>query len=184
MTEVVMDKENRRDFERLLNWEEGDGDNESVNFEEVTARFNVEGIFDDENPPKMEDNNESDDDDENNDLMCLDSSKNRDGVLKKLGNSKHKPFDKKTVEDGFLTGKVLLLDIKRIRIEEKRKEKRKIDLVLASVASFKQERNKRRKIMLEQKEQEKSGDIFKRPMMDWENEYIEYSNEISSNINN
>ena len=75
------------------------------------------------------------------------------------------------------------MDIKRIRIEEKRKEKRKIDLVLASVEFFKQERNKRRKIMLEQKEQEKSGDIFRRPMMDWENEYVEYTNEIRSNIN-
>ena len=69
------------------------------------------------------------------------------------------------------------------RGEEKRKEKRKIDLVLASVEFFKQVRNERRKIMLEQKDQEKSGDIFRRPMMDWENEYVEYTKEIRSNIN-
>ena len=54
--------------------------------------LDCEGVFDKENPPSVDEDGEEVDDD-GDEMMRLDTEINRDTSLKRLGNSKHKPFN-------------------------------------------------------------------------------------------
>lgn len=141
----------------------------------MSTRVNVTGIFDDENPPVMEED-DSEDEMDVDDLICLGDETNRDSMLKKLGNSKHKPLSKQALDDSFRSGESMLINIKSVRDAERMKEKNKVGEIYESVAYFTQERNKRRRILLEQTEKEKSGALFERELDDWEKDHMDYVN--------
>ena len=163
------------EFRRLLRGEFNGEDDESVNDVAPSTRVNVTGIFDDENPPVMEED-DSEDEMDVDDLICLGDETNRDSMLKKLGNSKHKPLSKQALDDSFRSGESMLINIKSVRDAERMKEKNKVGEIYESVAYFTQERNKRRRILLEQTEKEKSGALFERELDDWEKDHMDYVN--------
>ena len=53
-------------------------------------------------------------DDDGAGLICLESEENRESILKRLGSSEHKPFNKYALEDGFMLGKEQLADVVEI----------------------------------------------------------------------
>ena len=79
--ESDQDVVNKGEFRRLLVEGSVTEDNESVNGTEDQPELNYEGIFDKENPRVY--------DEDGDELMCLESEKNRDSILKSLGNSEH-----------------------------------------------------------------------------------------------
>ena len=132
------------------------------------ASPDCEGMFDDENPPMVEEDTEE--------MISLGDATVREKVLKKLGNSKHAPLKKGGMADSFAAGNLQLHDIKSIRDKEIEKAEREVGYITAAVQYFKQERNKRRRIMedLILQEEENADE----PELDqWEENYLELVDE-------
>ena len=148
---------------------------ESVHGTEDQPRLDCEGIFGNENPPQYDDDGDK--------LMCLESVENRDPILKRLGNSKHKPFNNYALVDGFVVRKEWLVDVVTVRAKVLAKEKRIDDQINIAVDYFVCERNKRRKIMLEQTAKEQNGEMLHYEKESWENrEYLDYMKELASQV--
>ena len=150
-------------------------DNKSLCSSVGLPYLDCEGVFDKENPPSVDKDGEyvGDDGDE---TMRLDTKINRDASLKRLGNSKHKPFNKNALKDGFEVGKVQLADIKSVRAKILDKEKKTDEHIKMAVDYFIVERNKRRRIMIDQTEKELSGEMIDCNLEDWEQKYLDYLN--------
>ena len=101
---------------------------------------------------------------------------NRDASLKRLGNSKHKPFNKNALSDGFIIGKLQLVDIKSVRAKVLAKERRVDAQIQMAVDYFIVERKKRRRVMIDQTEKELRGDMVDCDLEDWEQKYLDYIN--------
>jgi len=153
------------EFDQMLNGKSsGDGD-ESVCNSVATTEVDCAGIIDVENMKTGGD--------ESDETMMLDDAEKRDSVLKKLGNSKHMPFNKQALDNSFAKGEVALKNVKQMREKEIEKERKADEYILLARTYFIQERNKRRKIMIEQTRLEKSGELNRRERDDWEIEYEE-----------
>ena len=109
-------------------------------------------------------------------MMRLDTKVNRDASLKRLGNSKHKHFNKNALTDGFEVGKVQLVDIKSVRTKVLAKEKRVDAQIKMAVNYFIVERKKRRRVMIDQTKKELRGDMVDCNLEDWEQKYLDYIN--------
>ena len=59
------------------------------------------------------------------------------------------------------------------------KEKRQDDQIRMAVDYFVTERNKRRKIMVDQTKKEESGEMLSYEKEEWEKEYLNYVNKIA-----
>ena len=104
------------EFRRLLGQGAAEEDDESVFGTEDCPDLNCEGMFDEDIASKSESDGDTD--------VCLDTEENREVLLKKLGNSKHKPFNNYAVVDGFIVGKEQLVDVVEMRAKVLAKEKR------------------------------------------------------------
>ena len=87
----------------MLGEEDVEENDKSVHGTEDQPELDCEGIFNEENSLQY--------DDDGNELMCLESVENRDSIHKRLGNLKHKPFNRYALVDGFVVGKERLADI-------------------------------------------------------------------------
>ena len=164
-----------REFRRLFGTEPHGKDDESLCASVGLPDLDCEGVFDEENPPSVDEDGEEVDDD-GDEMMRLDTEINRDASLKRLGNSKHKPFNKNALTDGFEVGKVQLADIKSVRAKILDKEKKTDEHIKMAVDYFIVERNKRRRIMIDQTEKELSGQMIDCNLEDWERRYLDYLN--------
>jgi len=100
----------------------------NLNGTEDLPELNCEGIFNKENPHMLDDDGDK--------LMGLESEESRESILKWLGNSKHKPFNKYALEDGFVLGKERLDDIVEIQAKVLAREKRADDQINMAVNYF------------------------------------------------
>ena len=82
--------------------------------------------------------------------------------------SKHKPFNKNALTDGFAVGKVQLVDIKSVRAKVLAKEKRMDNQIKMAVDYFVVERNKRHTVMIEQMAKGLSRDMVNCDLEEWE----------------
>ena len=121
----------------LLGLEAPVDDGESVDVELPGTDLGCEGIFDQEHPPIFNKNGDE--------LMCLETAKIRDGILKKLGNSNHKPLNKNVLSDWFMKWRELLSDIGAEHQKQTQKERQMEKQIWMAVDYFITESGKRRK---------------------------------------
>ena len=171
LTDKDKDTVDEGEFRRLLDGEEKGDDDESVNGStNERPVIDCEGMFDNENPAVY--------DADGDELMCLDTETNPASVLKRLGNSAHKEFNKNALVDGFEKGKCLLKNVIADRSKILKKAERTENHIRMAVEYFVQERDRRRLILENQTAKEESGDLLLYEMEDWEKNHIDYRDTI------
>ena len=101
-------------------------------------------------------------------------------ALKKLGNVKKKKFNKKALEDPFVSGKKLLKDVAKIRRRAIKRQRREFQLIDMAVRYFTTQIQYRRCILKSRLEQSKSNE-FAFEEREWEASYNTIMEERRSN---